>query len=61
MSIQSHLADLEQRHVSLEHQIEEALRHPSTDDLVLRDLKRRKLQVKDEIARLRSDPDGNLH
>ncbi len=53
MSIPSQLADLEQRHLSLEHQIEEALRHPSTDDLVLVDLKRKKLQVKDEIVRLK--------
>ena len=55
MSIPSHLAELEQRHSSLEHQIKEALRHPSTDDLELADLKRKKLQVKDEIVRLKSE------
>lgn len=55
MSIQSHLAELEQRHTSLEHQIQEALRHPSTDDLQLADLKRKKLQVKDEIVRLKGE------
>ncbi len=55
MSIQSHLAELEQRHSSLEHQIQEALQHPSTDDLVLADLKRKKLQVKDEIVRLKGE------
>jgi hypothetical protein len=55
MSIPSHLAELEQRHTSLERQIKEALRHLSTDDLVLVDLKRKKLQVKDEIVRLKSE------
>ena len=55
MSIQSHLAELEKRHKDLENEINEALAHPSTDDLQLAELKRRKLQVKDEIARLRQD------
>ncbi len=55
MSIQSHLAELERRHRALEEEITEALAHPSTDDLKLAELKRRKLQVKDEIARLRQD------
>lgn len=55
MSIQAHLAELERRHQALEIQINEALAHPSTDDLKLAELKRRKLQLKDEIARLRQD------
>ena len=53
MSIQAHLAELERRHQALENEISEALAHPSTDDLRVAELKRRKLQVKDEIARLR--------
>jgi len=55
MAIESHLAELEKRHEALEEQISEALTHPSTDDLQLLELKRRKLHVKDEIARLRSE------
>jgi hypothetical protein len=55
MSIQAHLAELERRHQALENEISEALTHPSTDDLKVAELKRRKLQVKDEIARLRVD------
>ena len=55
MSIPSHLAELEQRHSSLENQIKEALRHPSIDDLELADLKRKKLQIKDEIVRLKGE------
>jgi hypothetical protein len=52
MAISTHLAELEQRHRSLEAELAEALRHPSTDDSLLTELKRRKLRVKDEIARL---------
>jgi hypothetical protein len=52
MSIQTHLAELVRRHQALEIEIAEALQHPSIDDLRIVELKRRKLQVKDEIARL---------
>ena len=55
MSTQAHLAELERRHQALEEEINEALAHPSADDLKIAELKRRKLQVKDEIARLRQD------
>jgi len=53
MAIESHLAELERRHQALEQEISEALSHRSSDDLKIVELKRRKLQVKDEIARLR--------
>jgi hypothetical protein len=55
MSIQTHLAELERRHQALEQEIYEAQTHPATDDLRLVELKRRKLQVKDEIVRLQQD------
>jgi hypothetical protein len=55
MAIESHLAELEKRHQALDVEISEALNHPSTDDLRLAELKRRKLHVKDEIERLRHD------
>jgi hypothetical protein len=55
MSIQTHLAELERRHQALEQEIYEAQMHPSCDDLKIAELKRRKLQVKDEIARLQQD------
>ena len=54
MSIQTHIAELERRHQALDDELAEALQHPSTDDLRIAELKRRKLQVKDEIARLRT-------
>lgn len=55
MSMESHLAELERRHQVLEGQIEDALNHPSTDTLALSELKRRKLVLKDEIVRLKSE------
>jgi hypothetical protein len=55
MPIESHLAELEKRHDALKQEISEALTHLSIDDLQIAELKRRKLQVKDEIARIRQD------
>ncbi len=55
MSTESHLAELERRHQALEQELEDAMAHPGADDLELTELKRRKLQVKDEIARLKSE------
>jgi hypothetical protein len=52
MATSTHLAELEQRHRMLEDELAEALQHPSTDDFTLSELKRRKLQIKDQIARL---------
>ena len=55
MSMQMHLAELEKRHQALEQEIYEAQMHPSCDDLKIAELKRRKLLLKDEIARLQQD------
>lgn len=59
ISTESHLAALERRHDDLEKKIEEARNHPSIDSLELGELKRRKLLIKDEIARLKSS--ASLH
>jgi hypothetical protein len=58
MATSTQLAELEQRHQMLEAELTEALQHPSTDDLKLAELKRRKLQVKDAIVRLKSGTDS---
>ena len=55
MSIQAHLAELEKRHQVLEQEITEEMAYPSRDDLKIAELKRRKLLVKDEIARLQHE------
>jgi hypothetical protein len=54
MSIEAHLAELERRHRGLEAEIAEARVHPTIDDLKIVESKRRKLPVKDEMARRRN-------
>lgn len=61
MSIQAQLAELEARHRALEDQIAEAVAHPSTDDCEISLLKRRKLQVKDQIERLKHEELETVH
>lgn len=59
MSIQAHLTELEKRHKALERQIEDARLHPSVDDLLLADLKRKKLRIKEEMEKLRQTKNGS--
>jgi hypothetical protein len=61
MSMQSHLAELVKRHQALESEINDCLTHPAVDDLKLVELKRRKLQLKDEIERLRHNENASVH
>jgi len=61
MSMQSHLAELEKKHQALEQEISECLNHPAVDDLKIVELKRKKLQVKDEIERLRQNGHSIVH
>ena len=55
MSLESHLSELERRHADLERQLNEAMNHPSSDTAELTEIKRRKLRLKDEIARLKGE------
>ena len=57
MSFESHFAQLQKKHQILEREIESELTHPSSDTLHLTELKRRKLQLKDEMNRLRNGDD----
>jgi hypothetical protein len=61
MSMQSHLAELEKKHQALEDEINECLNHPAVDDLRIVELKRKKLQVKDEIERIRQGGNASVH
>ena len=54
MSNQEHLVELKAQHRALEKAIADALAHRSTDDTKISELKRRKLQVKDEIERMQA-------
>jgi hypothetical protein len=52
MTIASHLAELRKKHETLSEMVELAQRSPGTDDLQIADLKKQKLRIKEEIARL---------
>jgi hypothetical protein len=61
MPLENHLTELQRKHQSLEREIQDALAHPSTDDLKLAELKRRKLLLKDEIAKLKGANSRMVH
>ncbi len=56
---QTDLTELERKHQALEREIQDAMSHPSQDALKVVELKRRKLHLKDEIAKLRT-PDARV-
>jgi len=53
MSIESHLVELTRRHQALEREIEGERNHPASNDNQLKELKRKKLHLKEEIERLK--------
>jgi hypothetical protein len=55
MTIESHLATLVKKHGALETEIAEAMTHPSIKNISLIDLKRKKLHLKEEIERIKSE------
>jgi len=58
MSLDSHLVELERKHRALDEAIEQELAQPASSDLKLAELKRKKLQLKDAIIRLRQGGDS---
>lgn len=56
MSAEAHIEQLREKHVELEQAISVENQRPHPDDLVIADLKRQKLRVKDEIHRLELGP-----
>lgn len=55
MAAEARLETLQKKHGELESELHFALSHPSTDDTMISEIKRKKLKVKDEIARLRTE------
>ncbi|HEY8139304.1 MAG TPA: DUF465 domain-containing protein [Methylocystis sp.] len=53
MSLQGHIVELQRRHEALEKEIEKEQNHRRLDETKLLELKRKKLQLKDEISKLR--------
>jgi hypothetical protein len=60
MSLQTHLVELEKKHKALESAISAALARPSATDVELAELKRKKLQLKDEITKLKASLDSKV-
>ena len=52
MTIEARIRELGNRHRSLEEAISEQISHPSVDSLQVRELKLRKLRIKEEIGAL---------
>ena len=52
MSLATHLAELSDKHRTLERRIEEEMARPGSSDFEIAKLKREKLKLKDEMARI---------
>ncbi|MBL9098580.1 MAG: DUF465 domain-containing protein [Alphaproteobacteria bacterium] len=57
MGLESHIQELADKHHKLDEQIHEELLRPHPDDLMISELKKKKLRLKEEIERLRH----NIH
>lgn len=55
MNVEARVESLQQMHHDLEEAIKVENQRPMPDSSVLSDLKRQKLRIKDEIARLNTD------
>ena len=57
MAIEARIRELGSRHETLDRAIQEEVSRPAGDDLRIRELKRRKLKLKEEMETLR----GQVH
>ena len=57
MALEARIRELGSRHRSLEDAIQDELRRPASDDIRLKELKRQKLKLKEELEALR----GQIH
>ena len=55
MSLESHLTELRRKHAELSEAVERAQRSPGTEDLEISEMKKRKLQLKEEITRIEGE------
>jgi hypothetical protein len=61
MALQNDLSELERKHQALKREIKDEMSHPGADDIKVATLKRRKLQLKDEIEQLRRSDQRSIH
>jgi hypothetical protein len=57
MAVEARIRELGSRHQSLELAIQDEMRRPAADEVRVKELKRQKLKLKEEMESLR----GNLH
>jgi hypothetical protein len=55
MASTAHIEELSEKHRAIERKIEEELSHPSSDELTIAALKKEKLRLKDQIAKLQAE------
>lgn len=55
MALEAHVAELTDKHRALEQKLENELARPSVDSIVISELKREKLRIKDELERLKGE------
>jgi len=54
MAVEARIRELGSRHQSIDQAIQDEMRRPAADDLRLRELKRQKLRLKEEMESLRA-------
>ena len=54
MTTEGHIAALERRHRELERQIDDEMSRLTHDDMTIAALKRKKLEIKDELKKLQA-------
>lgn len=52
MSLQGHIVELQRRHEALKKEIEKEQLHPKANEKKIHELKLKKLQIKDELAKI---------
>ncbi|MBW0159199.1 YdcH family protein [Sedimentimonas flavescens] len=52
MSLSSHITELRKKHQALSVEVERATRSPGASDFDIAEMKKQKLRIKEEIARL---------
>ncbi len=55
MNMDSRIRELSERHKRVEAALASEMKHPTSDNARVHELKRKKLRLKDQIAQLRSD------
>ena len=54
MAVEARIRELGSRHETLDRALQEEIRRPAADDIRVRELKRQKLKLKEEIEGLRA-------